>query len=198
MTHALQERLDEARPSLQRALELAPGGAERARVLATLATVAARQGRVEETEQWLGQAAALVPGAPALARIRGEAMAQVWRWQDAVGPLREAAQQAPLDDGLQAQLALALGSAGQHAEALEVARRGLVLQPRDADLLRVQALALDALGGAPDETRAARDAYLTCRTPDEAPRVRGACSRDVPGCALERNPVHVHPMRQGP
>jgi Flp pilus assembly protein TadD len=198
MTHVLQERLDEARPSLQRALELAPGGAERARVLATLATVAARQGRVEETEQWLGQAAALAPGAPALARIRGEAMAQVWRWQDAVGPLREAAQQAPLDDGLQAQLALALGSAGQHAEALEVARRGLVLQPRDAELLRVQALALDALSGAPDETRAARDAYLTCRTPDEAPRVRGACSRDVPGCALERNPVHVHPMRQGP
>jgi tetratricopeptide (TPR) repeat protein len=196
LLHAVQERLDEARPSLQRALELAPGPSERAQVLAALATVAARQGRVEETETWLRQAEALAPGSPALARIRGEALAQVWRWQEAVGPLREASSKAPLDDGLMAQFAVALGSAGQNEEALEVARRGLFLQPRDADLLRVQALSLDALRADPALVREAREAYLTCRTPDEAPRVRAACSRDVPGCALERNPVHTHGMRQ--
>jgi tetratricopeptide (TPR) repeat protein len=195
LLHAVQERLDEARPSLQRALELAPGPGERAQVLAALATVAARQGRVGETEEWLRQAEALAPGAPALSRIRGEALAQIWRWQDAVAPLQEASKKTPMDDGLIAQLALALGSAGRDAEALEVARRGLFLQPRDADLLRVQALSLSALHADPALVREAREAYLTCRTPDEAPRVRAACSRDVPGCALERNPVHTHAMR---
>jgi tetratricopeptide (TPR) repeat protein len=95
LLHAVQERLDEARPSLHRALELAPGPGERAQVLAALATVAARQGRVEETDTWLRQAEALAPGSAALARIRGEALAQVWRWKEAVGPLRGSVQQGP-------------------------------------------------------------------------------------------------------
>ena len=29
----------------------------------------------------------------------------------------------------------------------------------------------------------------------DIPGVKAACSAKVPGCALERNPVHVHRMR---
>ncbi len=198
LLHAVQERLDEARPSLERALALAPGVDERAQVLGALATVAARQGRVEETEQWLAQATALGLDPAAMAaveRIRGEALSQVWRWGEATGPLGRASALTPLDDGLIGQLALAYGSSGQNEAALEAARRGLALQPRDPDLLRVQALSLGALGVDDATCRQARDAYLACRTPDDAPGSRARCSRDVPNCALERNPVHTHVMR---
>ena len=31
--------------------------------------------------------------------------------------------------------------------------------------------------------------------PDDTPRIKSQCSAKVPGCALERIPVHVHPLR---
>ena len=34
--------------------------------------------------------------------------------------------------------------------------------------------------------------------PDDAPAVKNGCSRQFPWCALERLPVHVHPMRTIP
>jgi hypothetical protein len=90
-------------------------------------------------------------------------------------------------------LALALGSAGDDRGALDAAQRGLSLQPRDPDLLRVQALSLEALRG--PRAVEAREVYLDHRVADDTPRVRARCSANVPGCALERNPVHVHPLR---
>jgi hypothetical protein len=42
---------------------------------------------------------------------------------------------------------------------------------------------------------AAQRAYLAHRPADAIPRVKGKCSKDVPGCANERSPVHVHEMR---
>jgi tetratricopeptide (TPR) repeat protein len=192
MLHAVQERLDEARPSLERALELTADPAERASALWALGAVSARQGRTDEASRWLAEAAKLAPGSPAIDRTRGDSLAQVWRWSEAAAPLQAAAEAAPRDDAAWAALALALGSAGRGADALEASRKGLLLQPRDADMLRVQALALASLKAPSHE---AREAYLACRTPDDAPRIRGACSKNVPGCALERNPVHVHELR---
>jgi tetratricopeptide (TPR) repeat protein len=190
LSHALQERLDEARPSLERAIELAPGPRERAMGLGALAQVAARQGRLDEALGLVDRACPLVDDEPALSRTRGEAFAQVWRWSEAVEPLSQAVRGAPLDDAGLAQLALALGSAGDPERALAVAREGLALQPRDPDLLRIQSLSATALGS-PDAARA-REAFLAWRVPDDGPRFRAACSRTIPGCAIERTPVHTH------
>jgi predicted Zn-dependent protease len=193
--HALSERLDEARPSFAKALALLPETAtrERAMVLAALADLAGRQGRVEESLALVAQAEQLVPDHPALARIRGDALAQVWRWKDAIAPLAEAAAGAPKDDLRWDELATALGSAGEDTASLDAAVKGLALQPRDADLLRCQSLSLDhmKMANAPD----ALAAYLERRPLDEAPRLKNMCQMKVPGCALERNPVHVHEMK---
>jgi tetratricopeptide (TPR) repeat protein len=196
MSRAVQERLDECRPSLDKALaevERTGSARERAMVLAALGYVAARQGRTDEAQGWVDRAEALQPGHPALAHLRGEALSNVWRWDAAVPPLRAAALGAARDDSAWTLLALALGSAGDDRGALDAAQRGLSLQPRDPDLLRVQALSLEALRG--PRAVEAREVYLDHRVADDTPRVRARCSASVPGCALERNPVHVHPLR---
>jgi hypothetical protein len=195
--HALQEQVDDARPSLERALAELPESSarERAVVMGLFAQVAARQGRTDEVMQWLDRAGALAPGHPALAHTRGEALSNVWRWKEATAPLAEAVAGAPLDYGLWMHLSVAYGSAGDPVEALDAARHGLALQPRDPDMLRTQALALEALHAPPDDVEHARAAYLAFRTPDDAPKIKSQCSMKVPGCALERIPVHIHPMR---
>jgi hypothetical protein len=200
MLHALQEDLDSARPSLEGAIEALPPGAdrERAMVLDAMAEVAIREGRTDEALQKLQEAETLAPGDPALAHGRGEALGNVWRWRDATAPLREAALASPLDDLLWSHLAIADGSADDPRAALEATAHGLALSPRDADMLRVQALALERLGAPAEDVTAARDAYARWRSPDEAPAVKNGCSRQLPWCALERLPVHVHLMRSTP
>jgi hypothetical protein len=69
------------------------------------------------------------------------------------------------------------------------------LQPRDHDLLRIQALGLQRLGAPAPQVDAALAAYLAVQPADMIPRVKAKCSAKVPGCAHERNPVHVHVMR---
>jgi hypothetical protein len=197
LLHALQEDVDSARPSLERALDLAPAGEDRDRamVLDALAEVAIREGRTDEALQWLDEADSLAPGHPAIPHARGAALGNVWRWKEAAPPLREAALAAPLDDTLWAHLAVAYGSADQPREALDAAAHGLQLTPRDADMLRVQALALERLGAPPEDLARARDAFARWRPPDDAPAVKNGCSRQLAWCALERLPVHVHAMR---
>ena len=137
----------------------------------------------------------LIPGHPATAALRGDALALVWRWPEAVPPLAAAARAAPRDDAAWTRLALALGSrGGDHRAELDAAITGLAIQPRDPDLLHVQALALRALDdpGAP----AAAAAYDEHRPADIIPGIKSRCSASTPGCALERNPVHTHRMRQ--
>lgn len=199
LQHAVQERLDEGRPSLERALaeieQGAGGDREQAMVLALMGRLAARQGRTAEALEWLERAEAKAPGHPALDAHRGEALALVWRWRESAAPLRRAAAAAPRDDAAWSRLAVALGSFGDDRGALDAALRGLALQPRDPDLLRVQALSLRGLGAPAEETAAAEEAHLTCRVSDATPKIRSLCSKNVPGCALERVPVHVHEMR---
>ena len=148
LLHALQEDVEAARPSLERALEVLPPGAERERamILDALAEVSIREGRTDEALQRLDEAAALAPDHPAIPHARGAALGNVWRWKEATSPLREAALASPLDDVLWSHLAVAYGSADEPRAALDATTHGLALTPRDADMLRVQALALERLG----------------------------------------------------
>jgi hypothetical protein len=197
LLRAQQEEVGAARASLERALELLPREArlERAIVLQSLAQVAIREGRTAEALQRLDDAQALQPGHPAVSRARGEAMGEVWRWAEAAGPYGDAARASPGNDWIWAQLAIAYGSAGDPERALDAARHGLSLSPRDSDMLRVQALALERLGAPADAVSDAREAFSRWRPPDEAPAIRNGCSKQFAWCALERLPVHVHSMR---
>jgi hypothetical protein len=173
----------------------ADGDLARAMILQLAADVAARQGRTAEALDRLDRAESLAPGHPALARARADALGAVWRWREAMDPMERAARAAPLDDGVWARLAIACGSAGDPAAALDAAAHGLELGPRDADMLRVQALALEALGASPEEISAARAAFSAWRPPDDAPGVKNACAARLDWCARERVPVHVHRLR---
>jgi tetratricopeptide (TPR) repeat protein len=197
LVRAQQEEVDSARASLAQALDEAPAGDGRVRasILGALAQVAMREGRTEEAEQRLAEAEELVPGHSAIPHARGQALGDVWRWGEATAPLAEAASASPLDDTLWAHLAIAYGSAGQPQGALDAAARGLALAPRDADMLRVQALALERLGAPAEVVASARDAFARWRTPDNAPAIKNGCAKQYAWCALERLPVHVHAMR---
>ncbi len=190
--------MDEARPSLTLALDLVEQDGtlrERAMVLSALGMLGAREGRVEESMAWLARAEQHAPNHPAIAYLRGLAHAEVWRWPAAVKWYEEALPAAGYDDRFFVDLALARGSAGDDAGALTAAWLGLSVQPRDADLLRVQALSLDALGAPVGEVAIAEEAYARALVADMVPRVRAKCSATVAGCAEERNPVHAHGMR---
>ncbi len=197
LLHGVQEDIDDARPSLERALELAPPGDDRARAMVffLLGQVAIREGLTGEAMARLADAEALAPGEPSIARARGQALADVWDWKGAVAPLQLASLGAPLDDGLLSQLAVALGSADAPAAALDAATRGLELSPRDADMLRVQAASVEALGRPLGDVSAAHGAFDRWHPPDDAPRLKNKCSQRFDWCALERLPMHVHVMR---
>lgn len=189
LSHALQEHVDDARAPYQRALALATTPRQRAIALGGLAQVAARQGRVDETFALAAKAdAELGALAVAMERARAEVQASTWRLAEAAPRFLSVATRAPQDDGAWSAAAVAFGSTGDKASALRAAHEGLALQPRDGDLLRVQALSV--------ESPEAESAFLARRTPDDAPSIRAKCSANVPGCANERIPVHVHRMRQ--
>jgi predicted Zn-dependent protease len=164
-------------------------------VVWALGWLEAHEGRTEDALRLADRAGALLPGHPAPDALRGEALSLVWRWAEAVPPLERAVRAAPRDDGAWVRLAVALGSrGGDEQAALEAALSGLRLQPRDADLLRVEALARRALRD--PEAAQVEAAYDTYRPADAIPQVKARCSMKVPGCALERTPVHAHRMRQ--
>jgi hypothetical protein len=198
MIRARSEEVAEARPGLERALSLLgeTGDARhRAMGMALLGAVSVREGRTEEALSWANLAEQLAPDHAAIHRLRGEALTGVWRWREAIPSLTASALLAPGDDSGWARLAIAHGSAGEPEEALGAARRGLEMQPRDADLLRVQSLSLDTLEAPADQRERARAAFLAFRAPDDAPTLRNLCSERVPGCAEERILVHTHVMR---
>ncbi len=202
--HQVQERLPESRVAIEQGLaaleqldpsglapaELKERGAAKARLLAVLGAVVARQGRVDEALAIADQIAELRPDHPYPHLLRGRALAQVWRWEQAVPHLRLAAEASPTSPTLASELATALGSAGRYAESFEVAAAGLKQHPRQPDLLRAQALALQAL----DDPRAeeALAIYFAHRPPDIAPHLGSDCATLDSECARERLPVHSH------
>jgi hypothetical protein len=194
--HALQENVGEARPSLEKARLLLPPGDERASAMlvGAMAAVAIREGRTEEVLALLDEAETLAPGHPAIARARGQALGNVWRWTDSANALEQATLASPLDDALWGQLAIARGAAGDPAAALSAAAHGLRLAPRDTDALRIRALSLEGLDAGQDEIDLAREAFEQWRPPDDAPAIKNACAVRSAACALERVPVHVHSL----
>jgi tetratricopeptide (TPR) repeat protein len=193
--HLMLERLDEARVPLEMADKAARNPTEHAMALSLLGQVDAKQGRVTEALMHIGSAQEHVPTHPFFDRVRGEALASTWREAEAGPRLCDAATSVLRDDGLFSELAVTLGSASEHGHALEAARYALALQPRDDAALRVQALSLEALGADPSLVRRAKDAWLTRRIPDDGSSIKAKCSANIPGCAAERDPVRIHPMR---
>jgi tetratricopeptide (TPR) repeat protein len=198
LSHQVQERLPEAREALLAAeqaladatLPDAERDAAEARILAALGNVAAKQGRVDEALELADRVAKLRPDHPYPHLLRGRALARVWRWEQAVPHLELAFAASPGSPTLAGELATALGSAGMHRRALEIAATALVRRPRDATLLRVQALALRALGNS--RADAALEAYYKHREPDDQPHLSSDCGERDPNCARERVPVHMH------
>jgi tetratricopeptide (TPR) repeat protein len=198
LQHQVQERLPEAREALAAAelaldhagLEPAEHNAAHARILAALGAVAANQGRVDEALELADRIAVLAPAHPYPHLLRGRALAKVWRWQQAVPHLERAFEASPGSPTLAGELAMAYGSAGMHREALAVSAKALPRRPRDATLLRAQALALQALED--PRAEAALEAYFAHREPDDQPHLGAECGERDPACALERVPVHVH------
>ena len=86
------------------------------------------------------------------------------------------------------------GSVKDEANALAAASSGLELSPRDPDLLRSQAMALQGLGK--PEASAALAAYDRFRSPDYSAEMRINCAADSTRCAREREQGHTHLLRR--
>jgi tetratricopeptide (TPR) repeat protein len=183
----LPEGLEAARPALAAAASTAPDERSRAAVHVLEARVAARLGRLEDALQAAKKAEDLVGPHPAIHRVRGEAYAKVWSWKEAAVAFGEVAATAPKDVDSWRNLAMARGSAGDSQGALEAAVEGLSRSPRNADLLRHQALALKALGH--PKAEAATEAWLAHRPPDDASDHRLKCEQTLPHCQEDRLPI---------
>jgi hypothetical protein len=189
---SVSEDLGEARWSALRAwaelehVENVESG-HRAKVLTLLGRISARQGRLDEALGYADRAQKLIGEHPAIERVRADAYSQVWRWKEAAVALTAMTKLAPGDTAGWRDLAKARFSAGDAVGALEAAKSGMGLQPRDEACLRVQALALEALKS-PDAA-AARKAFLFYREADESSTSRMACDQHVPNCLRDRNPV---------
>jgi tetratricopeptide (TPR) repeat protein len=184
----VSERLEEARTVLEAALAQAPAGDKRARamILVQLGWVAAKQGRADDALALVAEARPLLPspGPAVLDAVAADALARVWRWQEAVAPAKACTERAPQNSNAWVVYARVLGSIGDNTGALAAATQGLELAPRDPDLLRSQATALAALGH-PD-AEAALAAYDRFRSPDNAADLRIQCAADSPRCARHR------------
>jgi tetratricopeptide (TPR) repeat protein len=192
LSHELQERLDDARPSIEAALVwLERAGYDdpraRTRLELLLAEIAARQGRRAEADALCDRIEAQIGPHPAIDRVRGRAAAQVWDWAAAARAFARVAELAPLDTEAHRDVARALGSLGRPREALVAAVQGLALLPWDESLLRTEALALGALGDVRAE--AATAAWLQYRRADAETELRLRCDAIVPGCARDRLPI---------
>jgi predicted Zn-dependent protease len=197
LTAVIGERLDESREVLEAALAAAPVGEPRPRamILVQLATVASKQGRTNDALALLDEVERLVPGPvpPVVPTVRADALARVWRWQEAVAPARLATERAPLNTGSWVMLARVLASIGDDHGAMLAANKGLALAPRDPDLLRTQAVCLEALGN--DQAAAALAAFDRFRAPDATAELRIQCARTSPRCEREREMGHTHPLK---
>ena len=140
---------------------------------------------------WLGwRAEALVGPHPAIERVRADAYAQVWR-SKAAAALAKVTAAGPFDTAAFRDLARTRLS-GDAVGALAAAKTGLGLQPRDEGLLRVQALALEALAQCGCGARA-RSVLVQPRR-GRRHRSRLACDRQVATCARDRMPVVTYQL----
>jgi tetratricopeptide (TPR) repeat protein len=173
----------------------APDGKPKAMVIVQLAVVASKQGRADDALALVAQARKLLPdpGPPVLDAVEADALARVWRWDEAVMPAKRAAEKAKANSQAWVVAARCFGSVADNEAALAAASTGLELSPRDPDLLRSQATALAALGR--PEAEAALAAYDRFRSPDQSAELRISCAVDSPRCAREREQGHTHVLK---
>jgi hypothetical protein len=201
---SLQEYLDEAELAFSVASTVAATRETKGMALWGQAAIAGKRGQADRALSLLRAAEQHLGDGPALWKTRGDLYAQVWRWPVAAEAYRRASRLASNDLTVWQALAMAEASAGHPAEALEAAQAGLRLFPRDADCLRVQALALAQLGARPEVRDQSLAVALEWRTPDEGPSAKGRCSKRIVGCAERRNPVPryqavpTHPIASSP
>lgn len=198
LSHGLSEHVEDALPSLDRALALlAATGRDdpafRARVEALRGRVFVRQGRLDDALHCADVAEGLVGPHAALDRLRGDAYLSVWRFADASRYLARATTRSPSDTALFRDLARARISAGDGPGAFASALSGLALKPRDEGLLRTQAMAVAEL--LPSQATTAHDAFVRYREPDEATELRLRCDTRVEHCARDRAPVPTLVLR---
>ncbi len=193
LVNTVSERLEEARTVLEASLAAAPAGDKRARamVLVQLGWVASKQGRVDDALALIAEARPLLPtpGPAVLDAVAADALARVWRWDEAIAPAKACTERAPGNSMAWMLYARVLGSTGDNAGALAAATKGLELSPRDPDLLRSQATALAGLGRA--EAASALAAYDRFRSPDNSAELRISCAADSKRCARDRELGHV-------
>jgi hypothetical protein len=188
----VQEQLDEARWSIERALselhkDPKHNTEDEANLLVLRGRIDARQGRLEDALQSAASAQALLGLQPAISRVRADAYAAVWRWPQCAAELTQLTQVSPFDTAAFRDLAKARYSADDAAGALQAAHTGLGLQPRDEALLRVQTVALETLKS--PEAAAAREAFLFYREADETTTSKLACDQRTANCMRDRLPV---------
>lgn len=183
-----QERVELVRASLDPILAT-PGlsAALETRASVLIARMLAKQGRVEDAIAAVNRVEARVGPSPILDRVRGDAFARSWRWQEAAEAYRKVARAAPKSAHAWRDLARAAGSLGRNEDALSAANAGLRLAPRDEDLLRSRALALRGLGH-PDAALA-EDAWLRHRAPDSTSTNLARCERKHVRCQADRQPI---------
>lgn len=194
----LQEYLDDAEAALRHALDAARTTEERTTAAWALGSLAGHRGQTDAALAWLDRAEVDTGPTAATWKARGDTYAQVWRWKQAADAYRHATELAPKDLALWQSLAMAEASIGRYEQALAAAQVGLVLHPRDGDCLRVQALSLEHLGADAKTVSTALDRALDYRLPDDGPRAKALCGKNVPGCADRRNPVPVYVVPPAP
>jgi hypothetical protein len=189
---SLQEYLGDAEQAFSQARALATSKDEEGRALWGLATIAGKRGQTDAALAFLADAEARLGQTASTWKARGDIYAQVWRWPLAAEAYAQAAALAPDDVTVWQQLAMSEASAGRYAQALSAAQKGIALFPRDADCLRVQALALLELGAPKAAQERSLAAALQWRVPDDGPAAKGRCSKRIAGCADRRNPVPTY------
>jgi tetratricopeptide (TPR) repeat protein len=196
----LSERLYEAHNSFGRALLAigVPGDDEqkklhRAIVLVAKAQVFGRQGSHQKAIRLYDEAEGLVGEHASIYYGRGIAYARVWAFDRAVAEL-EAAADLVDDDRVWRKLAQGQGSLSRPKKSLMSARQALAYEPRDADLLRSQLVALRALDVPQMWVDQAEEAFADYKRDEEAHLIQAMCSDRSEVCRKERIIVHSHEL----
>ena len=179
----------EAEPWLKLAEDKALTSKEKASVSLLLGRLKAREGQTEMALAYFEHVQSLIPENPASFHQKGKALSAVWRWEEAVVAFQKSVLLSPNAIANRRGLAVALLANQQYKDALTQAQIGLTKRPRDPDLLRVQALALEELN---TPSASAHEAWLMHRPDDSTTHLLTQCRLEDSSCALESNPDHIH------
>jgi len=193
LAHHVSESLDEASASFLETLDLlGPEGDARSRAKThfELGRVYGRQGRVQDAMDQYAKAEKLVGEHAAIQFGRGDANHRVFRFDEAVKWYKKASALVD-DDRIWRELAIAAGSMADPETTYEAARRGLIIEPRDAHLLRNQMLALKKLSTKQERLEGAHKAFLEFKRDEQAPNIHDECASKSDECRAGRIPVPV-------